>query len=115
MLHGGGSRGVYQPNWYLHKDMGKTVLAKATFANDPSWCQQSFLVTTGLFWRKMSMCGRSEFCFLVKVAVWFCLFFLVFYFEKLFLRRERFVPCFIFSYGHDSGDHCGKAHFRHVI
>lgn len=67
--------GVYQPNWYLHKDMGKTVLAKATFANNPSWCQQSFLVSKGLFWRKISMCGRSEFCFLVKVAVWFCLFF----------------------------------------
>lgn len=42
-------------------------------------------------------------------------FFLVFCFEKLFLRRERFVRCFVFSYGRDSGDQCGKAYFICVI
>lgn len=91
-------------------------------------CWQKRLLLTTLhgvnrvFWSLQAFSGEkwvcveeASFVFWWKWLFGFVFFFLVFYFEKLFLRRERFVPCFIFSYGHDSGDHCGKAHFRHVI
>lgn len=32
-LHLSSNRGVCQPEWYLHEDIGKTILAKASFAS----------------------------------------------------------------------------------
>lgn len=112
------------PATLINKETGKTVLAKATFASNASWCQHSwqwrsivnpgrpFLEKNIYVWKKWIL------WFLVQVAVWFFSLFFGWIFFFYFVLRSCFSEgkdCFIFSYGHDSGDQGGKANFIHVI
>lgn len=104
------------PDKMMHKDTGKTVLVKAAFAGNTSWCQHRILAIEGsvkVFSEEKHVCvGEVSSLFAGASG---CLVFFPFFLVLRSSEKREICALYYVSAGHDSGDECGKAQFMHII